>query len=183
VSFQRGYNGPLASYRLNYLPPPFRLLYTNKITPTLVLGTAPLYRAIRTFSRPQSINSTRAMVEASRATSPTPLLTVTDFEGLPPVPSKDPPKKSWLLSAISWSTRITRRHPFLSAVLLYAVLTGIIAGVAKSSYNRDRREPDAKFDYSGNGVSFSSAPPTPVGFELTRRIVDCPPRIWLSDRH
>jgi len=102
--------------------------------------------------------STRDMLEASRATSPDPSSTLAtfEFEGLIPAPQKVPQKKSLLLSVFPWLTSTVRRHPFLSAFFLYTVLTGFVAGVAKSSYNRDKRGPDANFPYKGNGVSFAS---------------------------
>jgi len=123
------------------------------------------------------------MLDASRATSPAlESSTLVDFEGLLPVPQEVPPKKTPLFSGFPWLTGVVRRFPFLSAVFLYGVLTGIIAGVAKSSYNRDKRRPGAKFAYHGNGVSFSLLSPALVGFELPRHIIDCNPRTWLSDR-
>ena len=97
------------------------------------------------------------MLEAPRVTSPAPSSTLAafEFEGLLPVPQRVPPKKSLLLSVFPWLTSTIRRHPFLSAVLLYAAITGLVAGVTKSSYNRDKRGSETKFPYEENGVSFS----------------------------
>ena len=99
------------------------------------------------------------MLDASNAAPPGPVpsSTLADFEGLLPAPQNAPPKKSSLLSVFSWLTSTVRRNPFLSAVFLYTILTCFVAGVAKSAYNRDRREPGAKFAFQGDGASFSSA--------------------------
>ena len=121
------------------------------------------------------------MLDLSWATSPAPSPTLVDFGGLLPVPQKLPPKKSSLLSVFLWMTGIVRRHPFLSAVILYAGLTGLVARFAKSSYNRDRQQPDAKFEYEGNGVGFS--PVSLVELELTPHIVGSNPRIRSSARY
>ena len=109
--------------------------------------------------------STRNMLEVPRAMSPAPSSTLAafEFEGLLPIPQTVPPKKSLLLSVFPWLTRIARRHPFLSAVFLYAAITAFVAGVAKSSYGGDRRSVDTKISYEGNGVSFSSGSQPQLG--------------------
>ena len=93
---------------------------------------------------------------------------VTPSEGLLPVPRISPQKKPPRLSVFSRLTSIVRRHPFLSAVLLYGLLTGFVTAIAKSSYNRDKRQPGEKLAWEGNGVCFSLASMALVRFELTR---------------
>lgn len=87
------------------------------------------------------------MANISRVTSSIPSSTIADHEGLSP---KKSPKKSPLYSFFG----IVRRYPFLSTAFLYAVLSGFVAGIAKLSYNQDKRGPDTKFEHEGDGVSF-----------------------------
>lgn len=115
----------------------------------------------------QSIEESAPLLDPTRRTSPPrcpthpeprpPPSTLAEFEGLlPTFPNpKTPPKKPSLRSVLFWLAGIFRWHPFLSSALLYAILTGLVAGVAKSPYNRDRRQPGAIFTYDGGGVSFS----------------------------
>ena len=129
----------------------------------------------------QPTKFTREVSDISLATSPASSSTLADFEGLPPVPpiTKSPSR----LSVFSWFASIVHRHPFLFAAFLYAVLTGFVASVAKSSYDRDKRDADVRFGHVGDGVSFSSVSLALVGFELMWHIIACDPWNWLSDRY
>jgi len=119
------------------------------------------------------------MPGTSRTTSPTAPSTHSDIEELPAPTLRE--RTRLLRSILSRLAGWFRRHSFFSATILYSALMGVTAGVVYWSYDQDWRYGYDQIPDNGSGVRFFSVT-VPVGFGLTRIIVDRTHRTFSSGR-
>jgi len=92
------------------------------------------------------------MSDALKTTSYTPVSTQDD-------PGGSPSRKKQSLSPIFFSTLgLVLRYPFLSSIIIFTIVTGIVAGVVNQSYIQKNQDPYLRIPPNGSGASTITGP-------------------------